>query len=142
MRTIGILGGMSWESSAQYYAIINRAIRDRLGGITSAKIILHSFDFDEVARLQREGEWHALGQMLGNAASGLEHAGADCVLIATNTMHLVAPEVEAATISHCCILLILWGRPYPKPVMARLACWLRGSLWNSPFTQSVCRSMA
>jgi len=97
MKTIGILGGMSWESSAQYYAIINRAIRDRLGGITSAKIILHSFDFDEVARLQREGEWRALGQMLGNAASGLEKAGADCMLIATNTMHLVAPEVEAAT---------------------------------------------
>ena len=96
MKTIGILGGMSWESSAQYYAIINRAVRDRQGGIASAKVLMHSFDFDEIAGLQRAGNWEALGQMLGNAAKGLEQAGADAMLIATNTMHLVAPAVEAA----------------------------------------------
>lgn len=94
MKCIGILGGMSWESSAQYYALINRAVRERKGGIVSAPILMHSFDFDEVARLQREGEWDRLGDMLGEAAAGLEQAGADCILIATNTMHLVAPRVE------------------------------------------------
>lgn len=96
MKTIGILGGMSWESSAQYYALINRAVRDARGGIVSAPILLHSFDFDAVAALQRAGEWEQLGDMLGKAAAGLERAGADAILIATNTMHLVAPQVEAA----------------------------------------------
>ncbi len=87
---------MSWESSAQYYAIINRLVREARGGIVSAPIIMHSFDFNAVAALQRAGEWEQLGDMLGEAAAGLERAGADCVLIATNTMHLVAPQVEAA----------------------------------------------
>ena len=96
MKTIGILGGMSWESSAQYYALINQGVRERLGGIASAKIVMHSFDFDEIARLQREDAWDRLGGILGDAAAGLERAGADTVLIATNTMHLVAPQVEAA----------------------------------------------
>jgi aspartate racemase len=96
MKTIGILGGMSWESSAQYYALINRGVRDHLGGIASAKIVMHSFDFDEIARLQREDEWDRLGAILGDAAAGLERAGADTILIATNTMHLVAPQVETA----------------------------------------------
>ncbi len=96
MKTIGILGGMSWESSAQYYAIINRLVREARGGIVSAPIIMHSFDFDAVAALQRVGEWEELGEMLGQAAAGLERAGADCIVIATNTMHLVAPQVEAA----------------------------------------------
>lgn len=94
MKTIGILGGMSWESSAQYYAIINREVRRRRGGIVSAPIIMHSFDFDEIARLQREDAWDQLGEILGEAAAGLERAGADVILIATNTMHLVAPQVE------------------------------------------------
>lgn len=94
MKTIGILGGMSWESSAQYYAIINREVRRRRGGIVSAPIIMHSFDFDEIARLQREDAWERLGDILGEAAAGLERAGADVILIATNTMHLVAPQVE------------------------------------------------
>ncbi|WP_300596126.1 aspartate/glutamate racemase family protein [Erythrobacter sp.] len=96
MRTIGILGGMSWESSAQYYALINRAVRDRRGGIASAKIVMHSFNFDEIAARQRAGEWEALGAQLGDAAAALERAGADLILVATNTMHLVAPAIEAA----------------------------------------------
>lgn len=95
MRTIGILGGMSWESSAQYYALINREVRARKGGIASAPLVMHSFDFDRIAALQRADEWEQLGDILGQAASGLEKAGADCILIATNTMHLVAPQVEA-----------------------------------------------
>jgi len=96
MKTIGILGGMSWESSAQYYALINQGVRERVGGIASAKILMHSFEFAEIARLQAEGEWNALGTKLGEAAAGLERAGAEAMVIATNTMHLVAPTVEAA----------------------------------------------
>ncbi|MEE4154572.1 MAG: aspartate/glutamate racemase family protein [Erythrobacter sp.] len=96
MRTLGILGGMSWESSAQYYALINRAVRERRGGIVSAPLLMHSFDFDFIAALQRAGEWERLGSMLGEAAAGLERAGAEAILIATNTMHLVAPAVETA----------------------------------------------
>lgn len=96
MKTIGILGGMSWESSAQYYALINRAVREARGGITSAPILMHSFDFDAIASLQRAGEWEGLGAMLADAAVGLQRAGADGIVIATNTMHLVAPQVEAS----------------------------------------------
>jgi len=94
VKTIGILGGMSWESSVHYYAIINREVRARRGGITSAPLVMHSFDFERIAALQRADEWEQLGDILGKAAAGLERAGADCVLIATNTMHLVAPQVE------------------------------------------------
>ncbi len=94
MKTIGILGGMSWESSAQYYAIINREVRARRGGIDSAPLLMHSFDFDAIAALQKADEWDRLGDMLGEAAAGLERAGAEAILIATNTMHLVAPRVE------------------------------------------------
>ncbi|MEM1194735.1 MAG: aspartate/glutamate racemase family protein [Pseudomonadota bacterium] len=96
MKTLGILGGMSWESSAQYYALINQAVRTQMGGIASAKILMHSFEFARISRLQAEGEWDQLGAMLGEAAAGLERAGADGLLIATNTMHRVAPAVEAA----------------------------------------------
>lgn len=96
MKTIGILGGMSWESSAQYYALINQGVRERVGGIASAKILMHSVEFAEMAKRQAAGEWDALGAQLGEAAAGLERAGADAMLIATNTMHLVAPAVEEA----------------------------------------------
>ncbi|MEO0464128.1 MAG: aspartate/glutamate racemase family protein [Pseudomonadota bacterium] len=97
MRTIGILGGMSWESTAQYYALINRHVREARGGLTSAPLLLHSFDFSEIAALQRAGDWDALNDRLAQAALGLERAGADAVVIATNTMHLCAPAIEAAT---------------------------------------------
>ena len=95
MKTIGIIGGMSWESSAQYYAIINRAVRDRLGAPHSARILLHSLDFGEIAALQAAGEWERLGTIMAASARALEAGGADCIVIATNTMHKLAPEVEA-----------------------------------------------
>jgi aspartate racemase len=88
---------MSWESSAQYYALINQGVRERMGGIASAQLLLHSFDFAAIARVQAEGDWQALGAQLARAAVGLERAGAEAILIATNTMHLVAPEIESAT---------------------------------------------
>jgi len=97
MKTIGIIGGMSWESSAQYYALINRAVRDRLGPPHSARIVMDSVDFGEIEPLQRAGEWDALGDMLGSSARRLEAAGADFLVLATNTMHKLADRIEAAS---------------------------------------------
>ena len=96
MKTIGLIGGMSWESSAHYYRLINQGVRARVGGIASAPLVLHSFDFAEIAAMQSAGEWDALGEKLANAARGLHGAGAEAMLICANTMHKVAPAVEAA----------------------------------------------
>ena len=96
MRTIGLIGGMSWESSIMYYQQINRAVRERLGGLHSAQIVLHSCDFAAIAELQRQDAWGAMAGQLGQAAQALERAGADCIAICTNTMHKVAGEVQAA----------------------------------------------
>ncbi|HCH25311.1 MAG TPA: aspartate/glutamate racemase [Oceanospirillaceae bacterium] len=94
MKTIGMLGGMSWESTALYYRSINQLVRLQLGGLHSAKIVMHSFDFQEIESLQAAGEWQRAGEILGEAARGLELAGADFLMICTNTMHLVAPQVS------------------------------------------------
>lgn len=94
MRTLGVLGGMSWESTAEYYRLLNRGIADRLGGLHSARLVMHSVDFAEVAALQRTGDWRAAGRLLGNAAAGLERAGAEAIVLATNTMHQVASDIE------------------------------------------------
>jgi aspartate racemase len=96
MRTIGMLGGMSWESSAHYYRLANELVRERLGGLHSARLVLYSVDFDEIERLQRNGEWEQAGQLLGRAAAAVEAAGADLLLLCTNTMHKVAVQVQAA----------------------------------------------
>jgi len=95
MQTIGILGGMSWESTQSYYAAINQGIKRQLGGLHSAKIVLYSVDFAEIEALQQSGDWQNAGEMLGHAALSLQNAGADFLLIATNTMHKVAPAIEA-----------------------------------------------
>jgi aspartate racemase len=96
MRTIGLIGGMSWESTAIYYRLINEAMRRRLGGLHSAKIVLSSFDFAEIEALQRPEGWREAGRLLAEAGRRLEEAGADCLLICANTMHKVAPDVAAA----------------------------------------------
>jgi aspartate racemase len=96
MRTLGLLGGMSWESTVPYYRIINERVRERLGGLHSAKLVLHSVDFAEIEALQRSGDWHAAGALLADAARGLRSAGAEAIVLCTNTMHLVAPAIEAA----------------------------------------------
>ena len=96
MKVIGLIGGMSWESTALYYGQINEAIKERLGGLHSAKIILYSVDFHEVERLQHSGDWLAAGLLLADAARALEGAGADFLVLCTNTMHKVAPAIEAA----------------------------------------------
>ena len=96
MKTIGLLGGMSWESTAGYYRAINEGVRDRLGGLHSAKIVMVSVDFEPVERLQHAGDWEGTAQILVDGARRIEAAGADFLLICTNTMHKVAPEIEAA----------------------------------------------
>jgi aspartate racemase len=96
MRTIGLLGGLSWESTATYYAAINRGVRDALGGLHSAKIVMHSFDFAEIAALQTEAGWPEASRKLAEAAKNLEAAGAECMLICSNLMHKTAPFVEQA----------------------------------------------
>lgn len=93
MKTIGLIGGMSWESTATYYRYINEAVRGKLGGLASAEVILNSLDFSNVVALQQADRWDDAGILLGTAGAGLAKAGADCVLICTNTMHLVADKV-------------------------------------------------
>ena len=97
VRCIGVLGGMSWESTASYYRLINEGIRDRLGGLHSARLVMVSVDFAEIERLQSAGEWETAGEVLGQAAHQLATAGADFLLIATNTMHKVAHLIERAS---------------------------------------------
>ncbi len=96
MRTIGLIGGMSWESSAEYYRIMNEGIRDRRGSTASAQCLLWSFDFSEIEELQHRGDWDSLTSRMIDAAQRLETAGAEILLICTNTMHLMAEEVQAA----------------------------------------------
>jgi aspartate racemase len=96
VRTLGLLGGMSWESTLPYYRIVNERVRQRLGGLHSAKLVLHSVDFAEIEALQHAGDWDAAGVILVEAARGLRAAGAEGLVICTNTMHLVAPAIEAA----------------------------------------------
>ncbi len=96
MRVIGLIGGMSWESTAIYYRIANELVRDRLGGLHSARIVLASLDFQEISELQRADRWDEAAGILARAARGLEQAGAELLLICTNTMHLLIDEVQAA----------------------------------------------
>ncbi|HUA81709.1 MAG TPA: amino acid racemase, partial [Dyella sp.] len=94
MKTMGLIGGMSWESTVPYYRLINEAVKQRLGGLHSAKIVLYSLDFHEIEQLQRSGDWETAGQMLAKAARRLEMAGADFLMICANTMHKVADAIE------------------------------------------------
>jgi aspartate racemase len=94
MKTIGLLGGMSWESTASYYAALNEGVKAQLGDLHSAKLCLYSVDFDEIEKAQHSGDWDKTAEILSEAAKGVEAAGADFLLICTNTMHKVAPEIE------------------------------------------------
>ncbi len=95
-RVIGLLGGMSWESTAEYYRLANELVRERLGGLHSARLLVCSLDFAEVAALQAEGRWHEAGELLAAGARDLQAGGAQLLLLCTNTMHLVADQVQAA----------------------------------------------
>ena len=94
MKTLGLIGGMSWESTVPYYQLINRGIAQRLGGLHSASLILHSVDFREIEVLQHAGEWDEAGRILADIAQGLERVGAECIVICTNTMHKLAAIIE------------------------------------------------
>jgi aspartate racemase len=96
LKVIGLIGGMSWESTVPYYRQINEAVKARLGGLHSARIVLYSVDFHEVERLQHAGDWAAAGTMLAGVARSLEAAGADFLVLCTNTMHKVAADIEGA----------------------------------------------
>ena len=96
MKTIGLIGGMSWESTVPYYRHINELVKQRVGGLHSARIVLYSVDFHDIERLQHAGQWDEAGRILAAAAASLEAAGADFLVLCTNTMHKVAPAIEAA----------------------------------------------
>jgi aspartate racemase len=95
MKTIGLIGGMSWESTVTYYQILNETVKQKLGGLHSAKILLYSVDFDEIEKYQSSGEWEKSAEVLSQAAMNLEKAGADFIVICTNTMHKVAPRIQS-----------------------------------------------
>lgn len=94
MKTIGLIGGMSWESTVIYYQIINEVVKERLGGLHSAKVLLYSVDFSEIEECQANGDWDKSADILGTVAVNLERAGADFIVICTNTMHKVAPKIQ------------------------------------------------
>ncbi|MEL7050926.1 MAG: aspartate/glutamate racemase family protein [Cyanobacteria bacterium J06588_5] len=97
MKTIGLLGGMSWKSTIEYYRLLNEAVKAELGGLHSAKILMYSVDFEELVALKHQGAWDEIGRILGTAAARLEGAGADCMVLATNTMHKVADAIALST---------------------------------------------
>ncbi|MED3181768.1 aspartate/glutamate racemase family protein [Bacillus thuringiensis] len=94
MKTIGLIGGMSWESTSEYYRIINEEIKERLGGLHSAKCLINSVDFEEIERFQSRGDWNGAGEVLANAAYSLQKGGADFIIICTNTMHKVVGKIK------------------------------------------------
>jgi len=95
MKIIGLIGGMSWESSLEYYRIINEAVKEKLGGFFSAKSVMYSVNFEEIEKLQHKGDWPAATELMVDAAQRVERAGAEFLLICTNTMHKMAGEVQA-----------------------------------------------
>ncbi|CNE11066.1 aspartate/glutamate racemase family protein [Yersinia nurmii] len=97
MKTLGLIGGMSWESTIPYYRIINQYVKKNLGGLHSAKIVLYSVDFHEIEQMQSSGDWQAAGRLLAEAAVALKKAGAEAIVVCTNTMHKVADEIEAVS---------------------------------------------
>ncbi|CNL32658.1 putative aspartate/glutamate racemase [Yersinia enterocolitica] len=97
MKILGLIGGMSWESTIPYYRMINQQVKAQLGGLHSAKIILYSVDFHEIEQLQAKGDWHTAAKILSDAAVSLKRAGAEVVVVCTNTMHKVADDIEAAS---------------------------------------------
>ncbi|MDQ5909868.1 MAG: Aspartate/glutamate racemase family protein [Pseudomonadota bacterium] len=115
MKTLGLIGGMSWESTALYYQIINETVRDRLGGLHSARLLLYSVDFHDIECLQQAGAWAEAGQQLAQAARALEAAGAEGLALCTNTMHKVVPAIEAA------VAIPLWHIADPTAVAVQQA---------------------
>jgi len=128
MKVIGLIGGMSWESSAEYYRLVNRGVRDRLGPLRSAELLMYSVDFGPIERAQHEGRWDDMADMLGAAARRLEAGGADCAFLCTNTMHKVAGAIEEA------ISIPFIHIADPVGEAARAKGWTRLGLLGTAFT--------
>lgn len=96
MKTIGLIGGLTWLSTAEYYKLLNQSVNEKLGGVSSAKIVLHSVNFEEIKQLTEAGNWDGILAIISKAAKQLEQAGADCLLIGANTMHKIADQIQAA----------------------------------------------
>nr|WP_264158331.1 amino acid racemase [Bacillus cereus] len=122
MKTIGLIGGMSWESTSEYYRIINEEIKERLGGLHSAKCLINSVDFEEIERCQSSGDWDGAGEILGNAAYSLQKGGADFIIICTNTMHKVVGKIKAKLIFQSYILLMQLQKQLKEKTFKRLVC--------------------
>ena len=129
-QVIGMIGGMSWESSAQYYRLANEMVQERLGGLHSARIVLTSVDFADIEALQASGQWEEAGQLLVAAAQGLEAAGAQLLLICTNTMHKVADQVQAAVKIPLLHLGDVTAQQSPGPGWSGSGCWVLLSRWS------------
>ncbi|HCB2272671.1 TPA: aspartate/glutamate racemase [Citrobacter koseri] len=121
MKTIGLLGGMSWESTIPYYRLINEGIKARLGGLHSASLLLHSVDFHEIEECQRQGEWDKTGDILAQAALGLQQAGAEAIVLCTNTMHKVAETIESLCSLPFLHIADATGRAIARKNMTRVA---------------------
>ncbi|HEY6940173.1 aspartate/glutamate racemase family protein [Dokdonella sp.] len=128
MKTIGLIGGMSWESTLGYYRLVNEGVKHRLGGLHSARLVLYSVDFDAIERLQRAENWDAAGVALADAARALERAGADFLVLCTNTMHKVAAALEAA------VAIPLLHIADPTAVAIKAAGFTRIGLLGTRFT--------
>ncbi len=134
MKTLGLIGGMSWESSAQYYRLINEDVRQRLGGAHSAQLLLWSVDFAPIKQLQHDGDWDALGDHMVEAARRLQAGGAELLLVCTNTMHQLADRIEAA----CPLPLLHIADPTAQAIVQagarKVACSAPPSPWSRTST--------
>lgn len=140
MKCIGLLGGMSWESTVSYYQALNRGVRERLGGLHSARVLLSSVDFAEIERLQHAGDWPATARLLAAEARAVQAGGADFLLIGTNTMHKVAPEIEAAIDIPLLHIADATARRLQADGVTRVGLLGTRSPWSRRFTRGGCRS--
>ena len=130
MKTIGLIGGMSWESTSEYYRIINEEIKERLGGLHSAKCMINSVDFEEIEQFQSNGDWNGAGEVLGNAAYSLQIGGADFIIICTNTMHKVVDKIKENINIQSCILLMQLQKKLKEKVFKRWGYLERHIQWS------------
>lgn len=130
MRTLGLIGGMSWESTVPYYRTINQTVKEQLGGLHSARLLLYSVDFAEIEKLQHAGDWDAAGTVLADAARSLKAGGAQLLVICTNTMHKVADAVEAASGLPLLHIADATGDAIRARGITRIGCSGRVSRWS------------
>ena len=141
MKTIGLIGGMSWESTSEYYRIINEEIKERLGGLHSAKCLINSVDFEEIERCQSSGNWDGAGEILGNAAYSLQKGGADFIIICTNTMHKVVGKIKAKIDIPVLHIADATAKKLKEKTFKRLVCLELNIQWSKISISHVLKSM-